>query len=203
MVPRAGRPVGRGASETLGTGYVSFVHALLTAAHPELAINVLNTGVCSDTMRHLKLRWKQDVLDLKPDWLSIMIGINDVWRPCDGIAEQAVRILAEEYDATLRELVATAKVRQLVLMTPFFVDLDRSNATRRRVDECGAIVKTIAREVGAIMVDTQAAFDKALQVIPRETISEDRIHPGGNTSSGPVGHMILALAFLNAVGFQV
>ena len=195
-----GRPVGRGASETLGTGYVSFVHALLTADHPELEINVLNTGVCKDSVRHLKSRWKQDVLDLKPDWLSIMIGINDTWRQCDDPAEQAVRILPEEYDATLRELIAAARVRQLVLMTPFFVELDRSDATRRRVDECGAIVRAIAREVGAILVDTQAAFDKALQVIPREAISEDRVHPGGSASSGPVGHMILALAFLDAVG---
>ena len=68
----------------LGKGYVSFVDGLLTACYPSHHIRVLNRGVPGDTIRELKTRWQSDVLDLQPDWLSICIGINDVWQQFDG-----------------------------------------------------------------------------------------------------------------------
>jgi len=78
------RPVGEGLHwNNLGNGYVSIVQAQILTKHPESRIIVINMGVGGDTVRHLKARWQTDVLDLKPDWLSIMIGINDVWRQFD------------------------------------------------------------------------------------------------------------------------
>ena len=59
------------------------VDALLGAVYPERMIRVINMGVSGNTTRDLKARWQTDVLDLKPDWLSIMIGANDVWRQYD------------------------------------------------------------------------------------------------------------------------
>jgi lysophospholipase L1-like esterase len=192
-----GRPVGRGDCETLGSGYVSFVNALLTARHPERAINILNTGVSGDTARHLKARWTQDVLNLKPDWLSVMIGINDVWRQFDSPLDTSFHVHPKEYDSTLRELIASTKVRRLVLMTPYFIEINKSDAMRRMMDEYSAIVRKIAGEAGAILVDTQAAFDEVLKVLPSAALAGDRVHPGA------AGHMILARAFLKAVGFEL
>src|ERR1019366_2799740 len=77
------RPVGEGLFNALGTGYVALVDALLGAAIPERQIRVVNMGTGGHTIRDLKSRWETDVLALKPDWLSIMIGINDVWRQFD------------------------------------------------------------------------------------------------------------------------
>ena len=75
------RPIGEGrADDALGRGYVMMVDALLGAVYPERLIRVINMGVSGNTTRDLKARWQTDVLDLKPDWLSIMIGANDVWR---------------------------------------------------------------------------------------------------------------------------
>src|SRR5690349_1984671 len=74
------RPVGEGPYEGLGAGYVALVDGLINAASPELRIRVVNMGISGNTVRDLKARWKSDVLDLEPDWLSVMIGINDVWR---------------------------------------------------------------------------------------------------------------------------
>ena len=53
------------------------VDALLGAVYPERLIRVINMGVSGNTTRDLKARWQRDVLDLKPDWLSIMIGANE------------------------------------------------------------------------------------------------------------------------------
>src|SRR3954452_17883523 len=74
------RPVGEGLFAALGKGYVSLVDALLGATYPEREIRVVNMGSSGNTVRDLKSRWRTDVLDLRPDWLSMMIGINDVWR---------------------------------------------------------------------------------------------------------------------------
>src|SRR6056300_842528 len=83
-----GRPVGQ--KGTLGNGYAKEVWALLHAVYPERKIRVLNTGVSGQRVPDLAARWQEDVLDLKPDWVSIMIGINDVWRHFDrdGYTEQ-------------------------------------------------------------------------------------------------------------------
>ena len=77
------RPVGEGEPEALGHGYVAEIAALLMAVYPARSIRVTNMGIGGNTVRDLAARWDTDVLALKSDWLSVMIGINDVWRHFD------------------------------------------------------------------------------------------------------------------------
>jgi len=77
------RPVGEGLFGAIGTGYAGYVNALLDATYPERHIRVVNMGSSGNTVLDLEARWQTDVVDLKPDWLSVMIGINDVWRQFD------------------------------------------------------------------------------------------------------------------------
>jgi lysophospholipase L1-like esterase len=192
------RPVGEGLFEALGKGYVAQVDALLGATYPALGVRVVNMGASGNTVRDLKARWQSDVLDLKPDWLSIMIGINDVWRQFDspGRAEQHVPLA--EYESTLRDLIAATRprVRGLVMMTPFYIEPNRADAMRAAMDRYGAAVMTIASAHDARFVDTQAAFDAALKHYYPATLAWDRVHPT------QTGYMIIARAFLNAVGFR-
>jgi lysophospholipase L1-like esterase len=74
------RPVGEGHPGALGNGCVDLVAAHLVAVSSQKKTQVVNVVCDGDTMRHLAARWQAHVLDLAPDWLSIMIGINDVWR---------------------------------------------------------------------------------------------------------------------------
>jgi len=77
------RPVGEGLFGALGKGYVSLVEGLLYAIHPESAVRIVNMGTSGHTVLDLKARWQTDVIALKPDWLVVMIGVNDVWRQFD------------------------------------------------------------------------------------------------------------------------
>jgi lysophospholipase L1-like esterase len=192
------QPVGEGLGEALGKGYVSLVDALLTATYPAHNVRVVNVGTSGHTVRELAGRWQRDVLDLKPDFVSVMIGINDVWRQFDSPRRKEIHVLPDEYKRTLRELVAQTRprVQGLVLMTPFYIEPNRQDAMRARMDEYGTMVRTIAEEQDAIFVDTQAAFDAVLQSVYPATIAWDRVHPS------PTGHIILARAFLNAVGYE-
>ena len=190
------RPVGEGLFGATGKGYVAMVDAAIAAAYPERRIRLVNMGCSGNTARDLKSRWKSDVLDLKPDWLSIMIGINDVWRQFDVPLIPEAHVYPEEYEATLDELVRRTKpsLKGLILATPYYIEPNRKDRMRARMDEYGAIVKKLARRHGALLVDTQAAFDKVLATYHPNALAWDRVHPN------LTGHMVIARAFLDAVG---
>ena len=113
-------------------------------------------GISGNTVRDLKDRWKTDVLALTPDWLSIMIGINDVWRQFDSPKQTERHIGPEEYETTLRDLVKQTKpnLKGLVLMTPFYIEPNPADPMRAKMDHYGQLVKKIAGETGSIFVDT-------------------------------------------------
>lgn len=192
------KPVAEGLFDPLGRGYVTMVDALITTTYPDRGIRVINVGTSGDQTRHLKSRWQTDVIDLKPDWLSVMIGTNDVWRQFDlpRITEQ--HVLPEEYEENYKALLDQVRpsLKGLVLMPPFYIEPNRHDAMRARVDQYGQIVRKLADKYDAIFVDVQAAFDEALKHMHSAALAWDRVHPN------QTGHMIIAKAFLNGIGFQ-
>ena len=190
------RPVGEGLFGALGKGYVSLVEGILYATDPGCAVRVVNMGSSGNTVLDLKARWQTDVIALKPDWLVIMIGVNDVWRQFDLPRQTEIHVSPEVYAQTLDELVAStkSKVKSLVLMSPFYIEPNAADAMRARMDEYGAIVKKTAAKHKALFVDTQAAFNTALQHMHANNLAWDRVHPNN------IGHAIIARAFLNAAG---
>jgi len=192
-----GRPVGT-FTNGLGEGYPSLVNSLLTAIYPELEIEVLNVGSSGDTVRHLKVRWQTDVIDLKPDWLSIMIGTNDVWRQFDSPEDPTAAVLEDEFTTTLNALVVQTKplVTGLILLTPFLVETNLSDPFRARMDQYNAIVKAIGGANNVPVVDTQAAFDRATKYVDTTVLAPDHVHP-----TQP-GHVVLAKCLLDALSFE-
>jgi lysophospholipase L1-like esterase len=192
------RPVGEGNFGGVGKGYVALVDGLLNAIYPQLTLRVVNMGTSGNTVKDLQERWQTDVLDLEPDWLSIMIGINDVWRQFDEPFKTETHVGLEEYEQTLRKLVSDTKplVKGLVLMTPFYIEPNAQDAMRGMMDQYGAVVKRIAEETDSLFVDTQAAFEPILKEVYPASLAWDRVHPN------LVGHTALAKAFLGAIDFK-
>ena len=191
----AGNPTPWNLNLGLGRGYVAHVEAQLALVYPELAIRVINRGVSGDTCRDIAGRWDRDVIAAQPNWVSVMIGINDVWRQFDQplVTEAHVRI--DAYESTLARLVERTLplVQGFVLMTPYMIEPNRDDAMRRLMDQYGAVVKRLAEKYGALFVDTQAAFDEVLRYRHPASIAWDRIHPD------LLGHVLLANAFLAAI----
>lgn len=179
-----------------GRGYVFFVYSFLHARYPELGLTVVNQGIGGNTIRDLKARWERDVIAEQPDWLSVKIGINDVWRRVAGRLDEAVPL--DEYVATYRALLEETRRRtaaRLILMEPYVIEPDRSDPFRSLMDRYVEAVDALAEEFGAILVRTQAAFDEALARQPAPFWAPDRVHPGGP------GHAVIARVFLRAVGY--
>ncbi|MEO8287961.1 MAG: SGNH/GDSL hydrolase family protein [Chloroflexota bacterium] len=192
----------RDTAPPFGDGYVSMVRNVILARYPELRLTFVNRGVSGDTTRHMASRWEKDVIAEQPDWLSVKIGINDVWRDFGPNKQEAVPLA--EYVATLRSLLdrtRQATNARLILMKPYMIDADCSNPMRAQMDLYGAEVGRLAEEYGAIQVSTQAAFDDVLARTPTRPApaawADDFIHPNGP------GHAVIALAFLRAVGFRL
>lgn len=192
------RPVGEGLFDALGKGYVSLVDGLLTARYPGHRIRMVNMGVSGNTVRDLHTRWQTDVLELKPDWLSICIGINDVWRHFHSPNQPEWHVSLDEYTQTLDELLKATRpsLNGLILMTPYFIEPNRTEPMRTMMDQYGAAVRQLAEKYQALFVDTQAAFDAALMDLHPMTLAWDRVHPT------PAGHMILARAFLKTIEYE-
>jgi lysophospholipase L1-like esterase len=180
----------------LGQGYVTLVDAYLGALHPESKIRVINAGGDGNTVLDVAARWKRDVLQRKPDWVSLMIGINDVWRQFDQPRVVESHVPPGVFERTLDRLVGQTRgrVRGIVLMTPFIVEANRFDAMRRRMDEYGGIVKRVSRKHRTLCVDTQSLMDGLTKHTHPMSLAWDRIHVNY------VGHLLLARAFLEAVG---
>lgn len=192
------KPEGEGSDEALGNGYVSLVNAFLQSTYPELGIRVVNKGISGNNVRDLQERWKQDVIVQEPDWLSIMIGINDVWRQFDRPVMKERHVYIEEYEEILEQLVRETKpmVSGLVLMTPYYLEKNLEDPMRNMMDSYGEVVKRIAEKYDCLFVDTQKAFQGLLNALYPAAIAWDRVHPN------LTGHLVLARAFLDAIGFD-
>lgn len=209
---------------SFGNGYVRDVNSLLASTYPEAGYMVVNRGVSGNDIRLMDERWDKDVLALRPDWISVMIGVNDAWRHFDGQfrhpgdreSETAaegkyadidrargveVMIYPDEfrrrYESILtRTRAALPDLQGITVMGPYFADLDRGNPMRRLVERFAAIARDEAGRNGCRFVDTQAAVDRFLHVRSSYSITQDRVHPND------VGHMLLARQWLASVGFD-
>jgi lysophospholipase L1-like esterase len=180
----------------LGDGYVSQIHSLISATYPWQNIVMLNSGTSGNRVTDLESRWQVDILNHKPDWLSVMIGINDVWRQFDS-AHLPDQVCLNRYETVYRRILTVARptLKGLILMTPYYIESNPSDPMRRMMDDYGKVVKILASEFDAVFVDTQAAFDAYLKHQPTQSLCGDRVHPNR------IGHMVIARAFLTAMGF--
>jgi lysophospholipase L1-like esterase len=190
------RPVGEGLANAWGTSYVADVGALLNCMYPELALRIINMGVSGNQVRDLDGRWETDVMALKPDWVSVLIGINDVWRQFDSPYMPETHVPLDEYERTYEKLICRTlpTVKGMILMTPYFMEPNRGDPMRARMDEYSAVVKKLAEKHNCTFVDLQTAWDGLFQHMHPCNIAWDRIHPN------QVGCMYIAKQFLKAVG---
>ena len=192
------RPVGEGLFNAWGQSYVACAGALLSCMYPELGLRIINMGISGNQVRDLKDRWQTDVFDLKPDWVSVLIGINDVWRQFDSPQMPETHVSPEEYEVTYEALIQETlpRVKGMILMTPYYMEPNQQDSMRARMDQYGAIVKKLAKKYDLTLVDLQAGWDHLFQYMHSTNIAWDRVHPN------QTGCMYIAKQFLAAVGAE-
>jgi lysophospholipase L1-like esterase len=178
----------------LGTGYPWLIASSELAAHPDRGFLFFNRGVSGNRVPDLDSRWATDALALKPDLLSILVGVNDYWHTLNGDYRGTVDEYEAGYaallDRTRRRLPAT----RLVVLEPFILrcgvvtDAWVPEFARRR-----AAAARVAQAAGAAFLPLQALFDQLSSQAPPVSWSSDGVHPT------PAGHAAIARAWMDAV----
>jgi lysophospholipase L1-like esterase len=162
-------------NHVLGHSYAFIIGAKAASAYPERGVEFFNRGVSGDKVSDLEGRWQTDTLALKPDVLSILVGVNDLGGGVPAATFES------NYDRLLSETVLSLPRIRLVLCEPFGLPTGRLKAVwaRYRVDlaERQAIVARLAQKYGATLVRFQHIFDEACSRAPAETWIWDGIHP--------------------------
>lgn len=192
------QPVGEGRGENVGQGYVRILENMFATWYPEIKLRITNSGMSGNTSRNLLARFQRDVLDLHPDWVSICIGINDVWRQFDGPAIADSHVLPEEYEENLEKMIVSVKeqVKGVFLMTPYYMEPNKDDWMRSRMDEYGAICKKLAIKHDCIFIDLQEMFNQYFKHRHSSYIAWDRVHPN------LIGATMIAKEFLKHCDFD-
>ena len=184
-------------NHVMGHGYQYIISSKLWFDFPDKNFHFFNRGISGNTVADLTARWQKDTLDLKPDLLSILIGVNDT----SGFINGERNLSAAEYEKGYRALLQQTKEKlpliQLVLCEPFILNVGRvKDKWKEYSDEIAQrqeIVKRLSAEHNAIFVEFQGAFNKALSRAPAEYWIWDGIHPM------PAGHELMAIEWLQQV----
>ena len=166
--------------QNLGPGYAGLIGAELDCTYP-LEYTVLNRGISGNRVTDLYARWKIDCLNLKPDILTILIGVNDVWHELNyqnGVEvekyEKIYRMLLDETKAALPDL-------KIILMEPY---LAKGTATEekwdifsREVEARRDVVRRLAKDYGLTLIPLQEIFDGAEKKAPAAWWTADGVHP--------------------------
>ena len=175
----------------LGHGYAYLVAARLSADRAALRLVFANRGISGNKIHDLVARWEEDTIALRPDVLSILIGINDT------SAEMAFDEFAAAYDSLLEHTKAALPNVRLVLCEPFALlpNEPDGNASEweTNVRQRAKIVEKLATKYGAPFVRFQKVFDEARKRAPAEYWLYDGIHPT------QAGHQLMADEWIRAV----
>jgi len=170
----------RRAYHPLGFGYVHFVANSLQAKYPHLTTSIINAGVSGDTIIDLQNRWEQDCLTHRPNVLSVLVGINDVWRLTMEPAFTQNAAAPERFEVTYNQLLSQTKEKrdvQLVLMEPFLFCDDRRNGLYEAILPYVRIVRKLAARHDAVLVPLQQKIDHLIAEVPPKRWSDDLVHP--------------------------
>ena len=138
------------------------------------------------------------MLSLNPQWVSICIGINDVWRQFDSPALTDQAVDPVEYEENLRTMIEQAKMvaKGVIVCTPYYMEPNKSDFMRARMQEYVDICERLAEEYGCRFVNFQAVYDKFLQYKHSSLIAWDRVHPN------QIGATLMAKEWLSKCGFE-
>jgi len=159
----------------LGHSYAFIIASKAGSTYPERKVEYINRGVSGNTVTDLAARWQVDAIDLKPDILSILIGVNDL----------GFGVSAEDYKANFSKLldrtVAAMPNVKLVLCEPFGLPTGPKKAGWDRYQndlaQRQAVVSELATKYHATFVRLQSVFDEACRRAPAETWMWDGVHP--------------------------
>jgi lysophospholipase L1-like esterase len=181
-----------------GDGYVRLFIDLVTAQFPDRAVSFINRGIGGDRVTGLRARWDEDVLAHRPDWVSVMIGINDLHSHLGEMPGGVdVALYRECYEDILRRTRERTEA-QIVLLEPFYIarspcDDPHQCRVMEVIPEYIAVVGEMSRRHDTRLVNTHDAFQRHLMFRPADVFCPEPVHPNRS------GHTVIAWELVEAL----
>jgi len=181
----------------MGHGYAFSIASRLGADYPERNLKFINKGISGNTVSDLVARWQTDTFDLKPDVVSILVGVNDVYFKLKNENSSAT----DDFESTYRKLLSSTRETLpnvlLVLGEPFIlpVGMVKENLDQwmKAIEEKQHVVKKLSSDFNAVFVGYQQVFSKASKRAADDYWIWDGIHP-----TVP-GHELMAREWIHEV----
>jgi lysophospholipase L1-like esterase len=192
---RAKDDPGYNTSRCLGSGYPMLAAASLLERHADLDLKIYNKGVSGNKVYQLVDRWETDCFALKPDVISILIGVNDLWHKLNGTYNGTPEIYSKDYIALLEMTKRVLPDVKLIIGEPFGVRGIKAVNDNWYPEfyEYQKSAREIAGQFGAAFIPYQAIFDEAQKHAPGIYWTADGVHPT------LAGAQLMAQAWLNTV----
>lgn len=176
-------------------GYVKLVRDGLAAN--DISIAVIPAGVSGHKSNQMLARLKKDVLDKKPDWMTLSCGVNDVWHGRRGVK-------LADYKKNITQIVdeATQADVKVMILTSTMIQEDPENAANKRLDGYNTFLKTLARKRNLPLADLNALMKDEVAKYPtpangrKRTITRDGVHMRA------AGNLMMARGVLRAFGLD-
>ena len=165
----------------MGNGYPKYAAKLIAEAHPEMDIEFINLGISGNRTDQLFDRMSKDLIDLKPDIVSILIGINDIWHRYGGDRIMTTDAQIETNYRAILERIRRETDAKIIMMVPYILDCEDKVKTREDLPALQAIVRKLAAEYADVLIPLDEQFDEAMKTQPApHYYSNDAVHPNQN-----------------------
>jgi lysophospholipase L1-like esterase len=186
-------------------GYVSIMRKALHLLYPDDIFIIINSGISGNKSTDMNARFQEDVLDYKPDWVIISVGINDVWHGFydnhpkgDGPRGIPLSLFMEKLTDMIQQ-ANTNKVR-VALFTTTIIKEDLSSPENQKLQEYNRTIRDLAAKFDCLLIDQNSAFQTAL----KHSQKSDMAISGRLTSDGvhmlPSGNWLMARTALTSFG---
>jgi len=166
-------------ARALGSGYPMLGGAALLEKYASLNLKVYNRGISGNKVYQLAERWDKDCLEIKPDILSILIGVNDIWHTLDGTYNGTIEIYRNDFTALLERTKKALPDVRLIICEPFAVPGVKAVDDKWYPEFYGyqKAAREIAVQSGATFIPYQKIYDEARKQAPGVYWTGDGVHP--------------------------
>lgn len=181
----------------LGDGYPALVANELKGDY-----TFVNRGVSGDRVPDVYSRIVADIIKVKPDVMSLLVGVNDIWREFDQNCGTGLERYEKVYKILVEEILEELPDTKIMLMEPFMLEgtatrsteaqKDRFEKFRKGVGEVAEVVKSIAEKYNLIFIPLQSVLSEAAEKYGAKEILSDGVHPTAK------GHEVIKNEWLKA-----
>lgn len=175
-----------------GSGYVMMVDSHINTNYPQLNVKMINQGINGHRTKDLLARVDQDVNLVHPDFIFILIGVNDAWRRYDFNDPTSIEQFVCNYKGFLDSIKKANPQAQIVLMTPYILpSQDWVMQLKEDLDEKVEAILNLAKEYNLPLIPLHEIIPHYANLLTPKIVSGDGIHPS------LVGHSIIATQVVN------